>query len=298
MAFLEINNVSKKFGDYEANNNISLSIERGKVFGLLGPNGAGKTTLIRIITRILMPDSGEIFFNGKRHQDAFTEQIGYMPEERGLYKNMTIYDQLLYLARLKGMKSSEASTTVNSWIRKFEIESWKTKKIDELSKGMSQKVQFIATILHNPELIILDEPFSGMDPINSKLIEDEIFQLAKAGKTIIFSTHRMEQVEQICNDIALINKGKNILSGNVTELRNNFKKNLFELHFSGDTVPQSCDAFSVIRHSGNEAVLSSSLLPNQIIKSILEQHVALNSFKELLPSIQEIFIEQVNAANA
>lgn len=298
MAFLEINKVSKKFGDYLANDDISLTVEKGKVFGLLGPNGAGKTTLIRIITRILMADSGQILFDGKEHQDSFTERIGYMPEERGLYKNMTIYDQLIYLARLKGMKAQAAKSAVDHWMQKFEIESWKAKKIDELSKGMSQKVQFIATILHNPDLIILDEPFSGLDPINSKLIEDEIHALTTEGKTIIFSTHRMEQVEQICDDIALINKGQNILSGKVAQLRNSFKKSIFALEFSGEKSPVDTASFSIVSREDNHAMLSSELHSNAIIKAIMEQGVEINSFREVLPSIQEIFIEQVNASNA
>jgi ABC-2 type transport system ATP-binding protein len=298
MAFLEINKVSKKFGNYLANDDISLTVEKGKVFGLLGPNGAGKTTLIRIITRILMADSGQILFDGKEHQDSFTERIGYMPEERGLYKNMTIYDQLIYLARLKGMKAQAAKSAVDHWMQKFEIESWKAKKIDELSKGMSQKVQFIATILHNPDLIILDEPFSGLDPINSKLIEDEIHALTTEGKTIIFSTHRMEQVEQICDDIALINKGQNILSGKVAQLRNSFKKRIFALEFSGEKSPVDTASFSIVSREDNHAMLSSELHSNAIIKAIMEQGVEINSFREVLPSIQEIFIEQVNASNA
>jgi ABC-2 type transport system ATP-binding protein len=211
MPLLSLQHIVKQYGNYRASDDVSFEIPQGKIFGLLGPNGAGKTTLIRMITRILYPDSGSILFNGENLSDKHTELIGYMPEERGLYKKMKVGEHLIYLGRLKGLSLQKSREHVKYWVDKFQIDSWQNKLIEELSKGMSQKIQFIATVLHDPQLLILDEPFSGLDPINSKLIEDEIHAMSAQGKTIIFSTHRMEQVEEICDEIVLVNKGKKYL---------------------------------------------------------------------------------------
>src|ERR1700704_4412054 len=230
MPILELQHLRKYFATQKAVDDISLTIEKGQIFGLLGPNGAGKTTLIRIITGIFYPDEGEILFDGKKF-DPLSDiaHIGYMPEERGLYKKMKIGEQTIYLARLKGLSRTEATTKIKEWFRKFEMESWWNKKVQDLSKGMSQKLQFVTTVLHEPKLIILDEPFSGLDPVNTNLIKDEIFHLSKKGATIIFSTHRMEQVEEICDHIALVNKGQKILDGTVRAIKQEFKENLFSV---------------------------------------------------------------------
>ena len=230
MDILALHSIKKYFENQKAVDDISFNVEKGKIFGLLGPNGAGKTTLIRMITGIFYPDSGEILFNEKPfipENDA--RKIGYMPEERGLYKKMKIGEQALYLARLKGLSRADAMASIKKWFVKLEMESWWNKKVEDLSKGMSQKLQFVTTVLHNPELIILDEPFSGLDPVNANLIKDEIFNLAKNGATIIFSTHRMEQVEEICDKIVLVNKGKKILDGSVHNIKQEFKENIFSI---------------------------------------------------------------------
>src|SRR5688572_3705248 len=233
---LELRNLRKHYATQKAVDDVSFSIAPGSIFGLLGPNGAGKTTLLRMITGIFYPDSGDVLFNGKKF-DAMNDvqQIGYMPEERGLYKKMKIGEQAIYLAQLKGLSKSEAIEKIKYWFTRLEMQSWWNKKVEDLSKGMSQKLQFVTTVLHEPRLIILDEPFSGLDPVNSNIIKDEIFKLAKNGATIIFSTHRMEQVEEICDHIILVNKGKKILDGTVKQVRQNFKENLF--HFGFDTLP-------------------------------------------------------------
>lgn len=296
MSFLSIEHVSKTFGDYKANDDISLSIQKGKIFGLLGPNGAGKTTLIRMITRILLPDSGTILFDGKPHNDKHTERIGYMPEERGLYKNMKVYDHLVYLAKLKGLSASDAKTKTVQWLQRLAIDSWRDKKIEELSKGMSQKVQFIGTVIHEPELLILDEPFSGLDPINSQIIDEEIHRLKAEGKTIIFSTHRMEQVDQICDEIGLINKGHLILHGDVTELKNRFKQSVFEVKFveSKDTVDFS--GLEIVEQNANRMVLKANEKSNaELLRLLLDRGIQITSFQEILPTVQQIFIQQVNS---
>src|SRR6185436_3095136 len=230
MSLLEVQNLKKYFATQKAVDDIRFSVRKGSIFGLLGPNGAGKTTLIRMITGIFYPDEGQILFDGKKF-DPINDvvHIGYMPEERGLYKKMKIGEQAVYLAQLKGLKKSEAMAKIKEWFIKFEMQSWWTKKVEDLSKGMSQKLQFVTTVLHEPKLIILDEPFSGLDPVNSNLIKDEIYKLAQRGSTIIFSTHRMEQVEEICNHIVLINKGKKILDGTVKQVKQDFKENLFRI---------------------------------------------------------------------
>ena len=265
---LELKHVNKEYQSVKAVNDVSFKVPSGCIFGLLGPNGAGKTSMIRIITGITRADSGEVLLDGTNIEKVKDPSIGYMPEERGLYKKMKVGEQLIYLCRLRGFSKTDAEREVVHWMRKFEIESWWNKKVDELSKGMSQKIQFIATVVHKPKLIILDEPFSGLDPINSNLIKDEIINLKNEGAAILFSTHRMEQVEEMCEAIVLINKGKIILDGKVTEIRERFKENKFEI-----------------------------LQINQKIVKLLQQGNELKSFKEVLPSFNELFIKIVNQSN-
>jgi len=296
--FLSIEHVSKKFGNYKANDDISLSIQKGKIFGLLGPNGAGKTTLIRMITRILLPDSGTILFDGKPHNDKHTERIGYMPEERGLYKNMKVYDHLVYLGKLKGLSAADAKAKTLQWLQRLEIETWRDKKIEELSKGMSQKVQFIGTVIHEPELLILDEPFSGLDPINSQIIDEEIHRLKAEGKTIIFSTHRMEQVDQICDEIGLINKGHLILHGDVTELKNRFKQSIFEVKFAESKDNVDVSGLEIVEQNASRMVLKANERSNaELLRMLLDRGLQITSFQEVLPTVQQIFIQQVNSSS-
>jgi ABC-2 type transport system ATP-binding protein len=294
---LSLQHIVKQYGNYRASDDVSFEIPKGKIFGLLGPNGAGKTTLIRIITRILYPDSGTVLFNGEMLNDKHTERIGYMPEERGLYKKMKVGEHLIYLGRLKGLSLAQSKETVQHWLKKFEIENWYNKNIEELSKGMSQKVQFIATVLHNPELLILDEPFSGLDPINSKLIEDEIYALSREGKTIIFSTHRMEQVEEICDEIVLVNKGKKILDGSVKELKQRFKENKFRISFKGEVSDGLLHNLKMEQTKPGEIIVKfdDEHRGNELLKLFVENGMEVTSFNELLPSINEIFIRQVEA---
>lgn len=297
VALLSLQHIQKRYGNYQASNDISFDIPRGKIFGMLGPNGAGKTTLIRMITRILYPDSGSILFNGEPLAERHTEQTGYMPEERGLYKKMKVGEQLIYLARLKGLSKADAKQAVNGWLEKFDITSWYNKSIDELSKGMSQKVQFIGTVIHNPDLLILDEPFSGLDPINSKLIEEEIRQLSLQGKTIIFSTHRMEQVEEICDEIVLINKGSKILEGSVKDLKQQFKENKFRISYTGEVNEQTLQGLQVVNKREGELTVqfSAEHKGNELLRLFVENKVEVTSFNEVLPTINEIFIRQVQA---
>lgn len=292
---LQLENIEKSYGSYVASQHINLSVQGGSVFGLLGPNGAGKTTLIRMITRIIFPDSGSIFFKGEPLAEKHTQQIGYMPEERGLYKKMKVKEHLVYLGMLKGLSRKQAADKTESWFAKFEIENWANKRIEELSKGMSQKIQFIGTVLHEPDFLILDEPFSGLDPINSLLIENEIKRFKSEGKAILFSTHRMEQVEEICDTIALINKGQNILNGEVKALKQQFKEHKFQVGFDGVLPDDFQTAFKVMFHQENLAIISSEQKqPNEVLKYFLDRNIQVNSFKEILPTINEIFIKQVN----
>ncbi|MFM2307094.1 MAG: hypothetical protein RLZZ367_1763 [Bacteroidota bacterium] len=297
MSLLSLQHIVKQYGTYRASDDISFNVPRGKIFGLLGPNGAGKTSLIRMITRILYPDSGAILFNGEPLNDKHTEVIGYMPEERGLYKKMKVGEHLIYLGRLKGLTQAQAKENVNHWLKRFDIENWYNKNIEELSKGMSQKVQFIATVLHNPDLLILDEPFSGLDPINSKLIEEEIHNLSAQGKTIIFSTHRMEQVEEICDRIVLVNKGKIILEGDVKELKQRFKQNTFHVAYTGAIDSNLLSAFNVVEQTTGELTVrfNEAHQGNLLLKLFIEQGIEVTSFTEVLPSINEIFIRKVNS---
>lgn len=296
MSLLEIKNLEKQFATQKAVDNMSFSIEKGSIFGLLGPNGAGKTTLLRMITGIFYPDNGEINFMGKPF-DAMkdTTRIGYMPEERGLYKKMKIGEQAVYLCRLKGMEKVEATKKVKEWFVKLGMQSWWDKKVEDLSKGMSQKLQFVTTVAHSPSLIILDEPFSGLDPVNANLIKDEIFNLAKNGSTIIFSTHRMEQVEEICDHIILMNKGAKILDGTVGDIKNDFKENIYSI---GATVlPEQLmtHIFKVVDHKPNELSiqLNDDTKPNDVLQFFINQGVQINSFREVMPSLNEIFIKLV-----
>lgn len=294
MNILELQNLKKYYATQKAVNDISFSIPQGSIFGLLGPNGAGKTTLLRMITGIFYPDSGNILFDGNKFDPiADIPKIGYMPEERGLYKKMKIGEQALYLARLKGLSRPEAMKRIKEWFVKFEMESWWNKRVDDLSKGMSQKLQFVITVLHEPKLLILDEPFSGLDPVNANLIKDEIFNLAKKGTTIIFSTHRMEQVEEICDKIVLVNKGQKILDGSVKQVKDDFKEHIFKIGF--DEVPQSFDnnAFDIV-HTGPDyftVKIRDSHTPSTVLKEFLNHNAGIVSFNEILPSLNDIFIK-------
>jgi len=296
MAILELQNLKKYFATQKAVDDISLKVEKGQIFGLLGPNGAGKTTLIRMITGIFYPDEGQIIFDGKKFDPINdVEKIGYMPEERGLYKKMKIGEQTMYLAQLKGLSKADALAKIKQWFIKFEMESWWNKKVEDLSKGMSQKLQFVTTVLHNPKLVILDEPFSGLDPVNSNLIKDEIFKLAQNGATIIFSTHRMEQVEEICDHIVLVNKGKNILDGTVKQIKQDFKENLFSI--GADPMPSfnGNAPFEEIGQKAGEHIvrIKGDSRPNDVLQYLLQQGVSIHSFHEILPSLNDIFIKLV-----
>ena len=305
MQLLKIQNITKRFTNHLALDDVSFEIEKGKVFGLLGPNGAGKTTLIRILTRITTPDVGEVLFNGKSISEKDLEKIGYLPEERGLYKKMEVGEQAMYLAQLKGLSHHEALKRLKYWFRKFEIEGWWKRKVEELSKGMQQKMQFITTIIHEPELLILDEPFSGFDPINANLLKEEILLQKEKGATIILSTHNMASVEEICDDIVLINKSKKILEGNISEVKNRFKKHRFvieiekhdrltniELPNYVELISQTEKAHATIF----DMQLLTNISPNELLTYFIEKGNII-SFQELLPSMNEIFIEQVNSYN-
>ncbi|MFZ9261859.1 MAG: ABC transporter ATP-binding protein [Chitinophagaceae bacterium] len=295
---LEIQQLKKYFSGQKAVDDISFSINKGSIFGLLGPNGAGKTTLLRMITGIFYPDEGNILLNGQSF-NPLTDvgNIGYMPEERGLYKKMKIGEQVLYLAQLKGLDKKEAKERVKEWFVKFQMESWWNKKVEDLSKGMSQKLQFVTTVLHNPDLIILDEPFSGLDPVNANLIKDEIFKLAQKGATIIFSTHRMEQVEEICDHIVLVNKGKKILDGGVENIKQQFKKNIFEIEFDNIVLAEHTATHLFNVESVEEKKLTlrinDQFTNNQILSYFIERNLDVRSFNEILPSLNDIFIELV-----
>lgn len=301
MSLLEAKNLKKYYATQKAVDDISFSVAPGSIFGLLGPNGAGKTTLLRMITGIFYPDSGEIIFDGKSFDATKDiEKIGYMPEERGLYKKMKIGEQALYLTQLKGLSRNEATRLIKDWFVKLEMESWWNKKVEDLSKGMSQKLQFVTTVVHQPKLIILDEPFSGLDPVNSNVIKDEIFNLAKNGATIVFSTHRMEQVEEICDHIILVNKGKKILDATVKEAKQQFKAGLFRIGMEGELPSIEHPSFSVIKKEGHSVVvkIAEGYSSNQVLNAFLQQRVAITAFNEILPSLNDIFIELVEGTPA
>ncbi|MCG8309352.1 MAG: ATP-binding cassette domain-containing protein [Cytophagales bacterium] len=298
MNILTADNIQKSYGDFKALKDISLSIPEGSIFGLLGPNGAGKTTFIRIITQIIAADQGSIFMNNEPLNIKHIQEIGYLPEERGLYKKMKVGEHLLYLAQLKGLSKSESLDRIKMWFRKFEIAGWWGKKVEDLSKGMQQKIQFIATVLHNPRLIILDEPFSGFDPINVNIIKDEILNLAVEGSTIIFSTHRMESVEELCDHIALINKSEMILEGSKKQIKENNKSNTFDVEhkFVIDEIDEGFEIQS--RNELEDGFYRTSIKivngrgPNELLKSLIEK-VEVHSFVEKIPSMNEIFISTV-----
>lgn len=292
---LSIQDVVKRYGDYAAVDHVSFEVPKGSVFGLLGPNGAGKTSLIRMITTITGPDEGTIRLDGEKLNDRSPEQIGYMPEERGLYKKMKVGEHLLYLAQLKGLSDAAAKREIGRWFEKFNITDWWNKKVDELSKGMQQKIQFIATVVHNPKLLILDEPFTGLDPINTTLIKDEIRQLNEAGTSIIFSTHRMEQVEEMCDHIVLINRGKNVLYGEVQAIKNEFKQNLFRIESPGHLPDEFDQKFKVVsRPDGAVTVqLEDDSKSNDLLEYLLQKQVRITRFEEILPTFNEIFIRRV-----
>ncbi|HEY8928776.1 MAG TPA: ATP-binding cassette domain-containing protein [Mucilaginibacter sp.] len=301
---LSIRNIVKQYAAHRALNDVSLEVKSGQIFGLLGPNGAGKTSLIRIINQITAPDSGEIYFNGEKLNQSHIGRIGYLPEERGLYKKMEIGEQMIYLARLKGMSRDEAIRRLKVWFAKLEMETWWKKKIEELSKGMQQKAQFVATVLHEPDLIILDEPFSGFDPVNAEIIKNEILELNRNGATILFSTHRMESVEELCDSIALINKSEKILDGTMKGIKNSYRNSTYlleyignELVFSGsepfeviETLPADEDSHTI------KIKLKDQAKANDVLQSLLPK-VQINMLQEVVPSMNEIFIEKVNQLN-
>lgn len=298
MNVIEVIDVSKSFGAKVALDRVSLGIPEGKIFGLLGPNGAGKTTLIRIINRITIPSGGEIRFNGNPITDADVAKIGYLPEERGLYRKMKVGEQAMYLAQLKGMSARDASKALKEWFVRFGIQDWWGKKIEELSKGMAQKIQFITTVVHKPSLMILDEPFSGFDPVNADVIRKEILRLKEEGATVILSTHNMESVEELCDDIALIDKSRLVITGGVDEIRRKYGNNNVELIYTGDAI-QPGDTFKVLSDEDNAgrhtAVLSlpEGVVANAALQSVIAQGVSVNSFRELIPRMNDIFIKLV-----
>lgn len=293
---LEIQHLKKYFASQKAVDDVSFQLEKGSIFGLLGPNGAGKTTLIRMITGIFYPDAGSILLNGKKFDPVNDViNIGYMPEERGLYKKMKVGEQALYLAQLKGLSKADAFNKVKYWFEKFEMESWWNKKVEDLSKGMGQKLQFVTTVLHEPQLIILDEPFSGLDPVNSNLIKDEIYGLAQKGTSIIFSTHRMEQVEEICDHIVLVNKGQKILDGGVASVKQQFKENVFNLELDTDGATYEHPSFNIVQKKGPELVvhINEGYSSNDVLLHFMNQQKHIVAFHEILPSLNDIFIHLV-----
>ncbi len=289
----EVNNIHKQYAGNKALDGVSIEVPEGSIYGLLGPNGAGKTTFIRIINQITAPDSGNITFNGELLQQKHIAQIGYLPEERGLYKKMKVGEQALYLGQLKGLSKKEAKAKLRHWFQKLEITSWWDKKVEELSKGMAQKVQFITTVLHEPKLLIFDEPFSGFDPVNTELIKKEILALKEEGATIIFSTHRMESVEELCDHIALINQGKCILQGSVNEVKSAYRNHTYQLQFEGEL--KAVNDFEIISQKANSAVFIAlnGKDSNHLLQQLLPQ-VKVVSFQEKLPSINDIFIQKVS----
>lgn len=295
MNVLRLDGVRKTYQNHVAVDGVSFAIPEGCIFGLLGPNGAGKTSIIRIITTITAADQGQVFFAEEPLNNYHPEQIGYLPEERGLYKKMKVGEHLLYLARLKGLSKEQAKAELDSWLKRFEIEDWWDKKVEELSKGMQQKIQFISTVIHKPKLLILDEPFSGLDPINTNLIKSEISRLRDEGTSIIFSTHRMEQVEEICEKIVLISNGKKVLDGDVNEIKQGFKENHFEIELSDVSQINLKDYFEVLSVKGNKVVfhLPEGQSSEQIISRLFQAGQRMISFREILPSLNEIFIKQV-----
>lgn len=301
MGILSLHNICKTYSDHVAVDDVSFSVPQGSIFGLLGPNGAGKTSLIRIINQITAPDKGQVVFEGEKLSSKHTSKIGYLPEERGLYKKMKVGEQCVYLSRLKGLSRAEALSRLKMWFEKFGIENWWNKPVDELSKGMAQKVQFIVTIVHNPSLLILDEPFTGFDPINAELIKQEILELKSKGTTIIFSTHRMESVEELCDNIALINKARMILEGSVSEIRAQYKADTFRVEFTGNIIEFTNALWtnfelleSKVENGINKATIRmlGTSTANNLLQAILPV-CSIISFYEIMPSINDIFIKRV-----
>jgi len=305
MELFKAENIVKEYAAHRALDDVSISVKQGQVFGLLGPNGAGKTTLIRIINQITAPDSGQLFFDGRPMKADDIHQIGYLPEERGLYKKMKVGDQAIYFAQLKGLSRHDALKSLKYWFEKFEIQAWWGKKAEELSKGMQQKVQFIVTIVHNPKLLIFDEPFSGFDPINANLLKQEILNFRDKGTTIIFSTHNMSSVEEVCDHIALINKSKKIVDGQIDELKENYKSHIYEIQYKGDSTNLSGilkNDFQVIEHMEDTRYKTLKVQhlngkTNNELLQMLMPIVEITSFKEVIPSMNEVFIKVVEQAN-
>ena len=301
MAFIEISDVVKQYKGHTALNHVNLTVPKGCIYGLLGPNGAGKTTLIRIINMITAPDSGTVMLDGSPITADDVAHIGYLPEERGLYKKMKVGDEIVYLARLKGMSKADATRQMLYWLDRFHLTEWRDKKVETLSKGMQQKVQFIATVIHEPKLLIFDEPFSGFDPVNAEQLKREILELQKKGATILFSTHNMESVEEVCDQISLINHSEVVLEGNVAEIKQRFKKHLYEICLAGGEQLQPCEGLFTIEEARPEGTtiirLAQGVAIREVIARLNEQY-ALRGFSELLPTMHEIFIETVkNSSN-
>lgn len=301
MELLKVENISKAYAEHQALKDVSLSIPKGSIFGLLGPNGAGKTTLIRIITQIIEPDQGLVSLGGSQMTAELVRKIGYLPEERGLYKKMKVGEQLIYLAQLKGLSKSEAKARIKPWLERLDLMDWSDKKVEDLSKGMAQKVQFIATVVHKPELIILDEPFSGFDPVNADLIKDEILRLRDEGTTVIFSTHRMESVEELCDHIALINKSQKVLDGPKLQIKEEHKDGTFLVTHEGQLEPASY--YEIISQKTTETGLTETMVkdytdggPNNLLKELLGK-VEIHGFMERIPSVNDIFISNVTNQN-
>ena len=297
MKVLEVRSVSKSYSHHKALDDVSLSVPEGQIFGLLGPNGAGKTSLIRIINQITMPDQGDILFKGNSLSSEHIKTIGYLPEERGLYKKMKVGEQALYLAQLKGLSTAEAKTALKEWFKKFDIEPWWDKTVEDLSKGMAQKVQFITTVLHRPKLLIFDEPFSGFDPINANIIKDEIIKLKEQGTSIIFSTHRMESVEELCDHIALIDKSKKILDGPVQQIKENYKQEIYAVDFSSsnlDFLNALPEPFKLINKNNQQADIQilNQTPASDLIRFLLDKS-DIKAFEEKIPTINEIFIRTI-----
>lgn len=304
MYYLEARNIVKQYATHKALDNVTVQVPENHIYGLLGPNGAGKTTLIRIINHITGPDSGEVYINGRLSVPSDVEKIGYLPEERGLYKKMRVGEQLMYLARLKGLTRNDAQEQIKHWLNKFDIHNWEKKRVEELSKGMQQKIQFIATVIHRPQLLIFDEPFSGFDPVNANLLKNEILELRKQGATIIFSTHNMASVEEICDEITLINRSRAVLQGEINTIRQDHKKHLFKVAYTNDTASLSAtlrsnDIYHVIEHGQagryNTAIVrkgDKATTNNELVQALMRD-CQIASFEEILPSMNEIFIDTV-----
>jgi ABC-2 type transport system ATP-binding protein len=299
---LSIQNIVKQYAAQKALNNVSMEVEKGSIFGLLGPNGAGKTSLIRIINQITAPDEGMILFNGEKLNSSHISKIGYLPEERGLYKKMEIGEQMIYLARLKGLSRNEAIIRIKYWFEKMEMQSWWKKKVEDLSKGMQQKVQFVATVVHSPELIILDEPFSGFDPLNAELIKDEILELNTKGATIIFSTHRMESVEQLCDHIALLHQSHKILDGKVKDIKNSYRNDTYRIEYTANGTDNlsASEIFDVLQKKALEDTseitikLKKGMTSNTVLTYLIPL-VHIHRLTEVIPSMNDIFIEKVSS---